>query len=105
MTFVLFEFLNIDRGCVVIPLCVAIPDPQRDRGPFDIDIQANSKLPYSGPAKLKIEVIEGQRLYIIDLYYMQRNRSQQIVRWQIDHLRGYGSSDSVLKIETGRWVS
>ena len=45
-----------------------------------------------------------QGMFLLDLFYESRGRLQPLVRWQIDHLRGYGASNSVLKIETGRCV-
>lgn len=80
----------------------SIPDPQNDRGPFSLELQRTSLLPYSGPVKMKVEVFPEQGMFLLDLFYESRGRLQPLVRWQIDHLRGYGASNSVLKIETGR---
>lgn len=83
----------------------AIPDPQNDRGPFAVELQRTSLLPYSGPVQMKVEVFPEQGMFLVDLFYESRGRMQPLVRWQIDHLRGYGASNSVLKIETGRCAS
>jgi hypothetical protein len=80
----------------------SIPDPHNDRGPFRVEIQQHQLLPYSGPAQLRFEVMEPQGIYLIDVFTEARGRVTPIVRWQIDHLRGYGASESVLKVETGR---
>lgn len=53
---------------------------------------------------MKVEVFPDQGMFLLDLFYESRGRLQPLVRWQIDHLRGYGASNSVLKIETGRCV-
>ena len=90
-------------GVLSTPSAAAIPDPHNDRGPFRVEIQHNQLLPYSGAAQLKFEVMESQGLYLMDLFTESRGKVSPIVRWQIDHLRGYGASDSVLKVETGRY--
>ena len=81
----------------------AIPDPHNDRGPFQLELQRTSLLPYSGPVQMKVEVYPEQGMFLLDLFYESRGRMQPLVRWQIDHLRGYGAANSVLKIETGRY--
>ena len=74
-----------------------------DRGPFQLEFQRTSLLPYSSPVQMKGEVLPEQGMFLLNLFYESRSRMQPFACWQIDHLRGYGASNSILKIKTGRW--
>ena len=84
-------------------LLLEITDPKNDLGPFMVTLQQSDALSFYGPCQLEIQPRKMEKLYFVAIYDMNQP-PRLVVKWQIDHLRGYGSNESVLKIETGRLV-
>ena len=66
-------------------------------------LQQSEALSYYGPCQIEIQPKRSENVYYVCVYDMNQP-PRLVIRWQIDHLRGYGSNESVIKIQTGRLV-
>ena len=66
-----------------------------------VTLQQCDNLSFYGPCQLEIQPNIADKIYSVAVYDMNQP-PRLVIRWQIDHLRGYGSNESVLKIQTGR---
>ena len=80
-----------------------VTDPKNDLGPFLVTLQQTDNFHFYGPCQIEIQPKKSERVYFVAVYDMNQP-PRMVIRWQIDHLRGYGSNESVLKIQTGRLV-
>lgn len=64
-------------------------------------LQQTECLSFYGPCQLEIQPRPTERAYYVAVYDMNQP-PRLVIKWQIDHLRGYGSNESVMKIQTGR---
>lgn len=80
-----------------------VTDPKNDVGPFLVTLQQSESLSFYGPCQLEIQPKSSEKAYYVAVYDMN-HPPRLVIRWQIDHLRGYGSNESVLKVQTGRLV-
>ena len=95
--------LKVTRGYKLVCYCslLEITDPKNDVGPFLVTLQQTESLSFYGPCQIEIQPKPSERAYYVAVYDMNQP-ARLIIRWQIDHLRGYGSNESVLKVQTGR---
>ena len=84
---------------IVVPLVMT--DVRDDLGPFMVTLQQSEHLSFYGPCQFEIQPNTADMIYSIAVYDMNQP-PRLVIKWQIDHLRGYGSSESILKIQTGR---
>ena len=89
--------------CIFLWFCthLEISDPKNDLGPFMVTLQQCDSLSFYGPCQLEIQPDTADKIYCVAVYDMNQP-PRLVIKWQIDHLRGYGSNESVLKIQTGR---
>ena len=92
-----------DYKLVCFCYLLEVTDPKNDLGPFMATLQQSEALSYYGPCQIEIQPKRSENVYYVCVYDMNQP-PRLVIRWQIDHLRGYGSNESVIKIQTGRLV-
>ena len=60
-------------------------------------------LPFSGPCLLEILRDFERNLFHIAMF-TEEELPRLVVKWQIDHIRQYGSNNMAFKFESGRFI-
>lgn len=78
-------------------LCVAIPDDET----FRVRLRKAKSLAFSGSCLLEILRDFERNLFHIAMF-TEEELPRLVVKWQIDHIRQYGSNNMAFKFESGR---
>lgn len=76
----------------------AVPDDET----FAVKLRKSSTLRFSGQCLLEILRDFDRNLFHVALFTKEQP-PRLIVKWQIDHIRQYGSNDVAFKFQSGRW--
>ena len=80
-------------------LLTVVPDDET----FHVKLRRSDSLSYNGACNLEILKDFDRNLFHIAIY-TDHDVPRLIVKWQIDHIRQYGSNQSAFKFESGRYV-
>ena len=78
------------------------PDP--DDETFRVRLRQSSSLLFHGDCLLEIQRDFDRNLFHISIYTVTDEPPKLIVKWQIDHIRQYGSNDVAFKFQSGTYV-
>ena len=67
-------------------------------------LRPSSSLLFHGPCVLEVQRDFERNLFHLSLFSNDDAR-RSIVRWQIDHIRQYGSNEVAFKFQSGRYLS
>ncbi len=70
---------------------------------YDIELRRSSTIRFHGRCRLRIDKDFDRNCFHITI--ITRDDERLIVKWQIDHIRQYGSNQSAFKFQSGRWVA
>ena len=82
-------------------LSTFIPQGAPDEGPFRVRLRPSPSLLFHGQCILEIQKDFDRNLFHIALF-VDEIPPRLIVKWQIDHIRQYGSNDVAFKFQSGR---
>lgn len=89
-----FECLN-----VLAPFSSDIvPEDER----FQVRLRQSQSLLFHGPCQLDIDRDYEKNLFHLAIY-TDDEQHRLIVKWQIDHIRQYGSNEVAFKFQSGRY--
>lgn len=78
------------------------PDPEDET--FRVRLRQSSSLLFHGDCLLEIQRDFDRNLFHISIYTVTDEPPKLIVKWQIDHIRQYGSNDVAFKFQSGTYV-
>ena len=70
---------------------------------FRVRLRKSNTLMFSGPCQLEILKDFDRNIFNIAIFTDEENR-RLVVKWQIDHIRQYGSNNTAFKFQSGRLV-
>ena len=76
----------------------AVPEDEQ----FHVRLRKSDSLLFHGPCQLEVDRDYEKNLFHLAIY-TDDEQSRLIVKWQIDHIRQYGSNEVAFKFQSGRY--
>ncbi len=84
----------------VLCIFICLLDPEEEV--FKVKLRQSSSLLFHGQCILEVHRDFERNLFHLALFSEDSNR-RSIVKWQIDHIRQYGSNEMAFKFQSGRY--